>query len=193
MNKLEYYKEQYHLLLKDQDNLRKRLKDQENELSLLQELVYHQDIQISNLQNKPPKSPVQRFVAYKEPHKDRQPANNYKMYDTLADGTTVPRQCGDCFSARTSGRWCLDSFVKKGHICQKCYRRRRKCAAAGINFIPAHHCNHCKTTCSKVWTKHPNQIGLYLCINCSDKMRITCNILPTEPQSPVSTTSKESE
>ncbi|KAJ3322056.1 hypothetical protein HDV06_003657 [Boothiomyces sp. JEL0866] len=121
------------------------------------------------------------------------PAFSKQKYDTLANGKTVPRQCGDCFANYTSGHWCIDVFVKNGHICQKCYRRRKKVLDSGQVFRPTHECNHCKSRESPAWYKHPSQGGLYHCKSCNNQLQITCDIITLNaPRSPISTGSRDS-
>lgn len=57
---------------------------------------------------------------------------NAKM-DILESGILVKRACGDCKLEYTSGHWCLDKYVNHGHVCQKCYRRRRRCIRKGVS------------------------------------------------------------
>lgn len=213
METIEQYKAKYLMVLEEQLHLHRQLKSQEMEIAHLRNLVYQKDKDIEQLLPKtrpiprfptPSKDPSDsesdsKFIGY-TPESDREkPKRKSSLnaakpkFDTLADGSTVPRQCGDCFATHTSGHWCLDQFVKNGHICQKCYRRRKKMTVSGIEFTPSHECSNCNVRKSSMWFKHPNQAGKYLCSGCKDQIKITCNILsPKEPQSPVSTCSHES-
>ncbi|KAJ3273111.1 hypothetical protein HDV01_004750 [Terramyces sp. JEL0728] len=95
-----------------------------------------------------------------------------KKYDVLQNGIWYERICGDCLDTHTSGHWCVDSFVKNGHICQKCYRRRRKLKSGGVRFIPNHECSNCSNKKSMKWFKHPNVVAKYLCNGCKDSVPI---------------------
>ncbi|KAJ3272000.1 hypothetical protein HDV01_004744 [Terramyces sp. JEL0728] len=211
METLEQYKAKYLMVLEEQLHLHRQLKNQEMEIAHLRNLVYQKDKDIEQLLPKTrpiPRFPTpakeisdtesDKFIGYtheSDKERKRKPSLNANKpkFDALADGTSIPRQCGDCHATHTSGHWCLDQHVKNGHICQKCYRRRKKMIVSGIEFIPTHECSNCTSKTSPMWFKHPNQGGKYLCSGCKDQIKITCNILsPKEPQSPVSTCSHES-
>ena len=94
-------------------------------------------------------------------------------YDILDSGVAYPRQCGDCDALHTSGHWCLDTTVHNGHICQKCYRRRRRALDAGRKYKYRNRdCKDCQGQTDGKWFKHGSIVGAYLCKNCHSKKNI---------------------
>lgn len=89
-----------------------------------------------------------------------------KKLDTLRNGSTVARQCGDCRSEKTSGHWCQDNLVVGGYVCQKCYRRRRR--NIRIQTV-IRSCYDCSSKETKVWFRHASIPHEYICLDCEHK------------------------
>ena len=129
----------------------------------------------TNLDSNPTISPVS-FVPPQTSHgspasicsvPERAPVKAKIKYDILENGVAYPRQCGDCNAKHTSGHWCLDAFVHNGHICQKCYRRRRRAIDSGRQYKQPHReCSTCGGQTKSKWFRHGSKIGLYLCDGC---------------------------
>lgn len=90
--------------------------------------------------------------------------------DKLYDGTEHVRKCGDCMANTSSSHWNTDAFVVGGHLCQKCYRRRRRYTTEELrtrNIPPLRSCTDCnKCDQSSIWFKHPSLPYQYVCENC---------------------------
>ena len=106
-----------------------------------------------------------------ESERSERPIEKGKIkYDILEGGVAYPRHCGDCDAQHTSGHWCLDTTVHNGHICQKCYRRRRRAIDSGKQYrFPERKCNDCHGQTKTKWYRHGSIVGIYLCGGCHNK------------------------
>ncbi|KAJ2995878.1 hypothetical protein HDV02_000330 [Globomyces sp. JEL0801] len=105
-------------------------------------------------------------------------------YEVLANGTVYERRCGDCGATHTSGHWCQDNYVHSGHICQKCYRRRRRSQTVENpeGNRPVHTCELCRgTKTPNAWHKHPSIIGAFVCEPCHAQEKNRLVQVATEP------------
>jgi hypothetical protein len=96
-------------------------------------------------------------------------APSTQKFDLLENGVKVLRYCGDCKATKTSGHWCQDPFVHNGHICQKCYRRRKRSVSnPKTQYVPpSRHCESCRSDNTKrIWFKHPTEYQKYVCESC---------------------------
>jgi hypothetical protein len=95
--------------------------------------------------------------------------------DKLYDGTEYVRKCGDCMHKTSSSHWNTDAFVVGGHLCQKCYRRRRRHTTEelqGRNIPPMRSCTGCdKSDQTSIWFKHPSIPYRYVCENCCSSIK----------------------
>jgi transcription elongation factor Elf1 len=95
--------------------------------------------------------------------------------DRLYDGTGHFRRCGDCMNHESSSHWSKDSFVIGGHICQKCYRRRRAEIPKVLqrrNIPPVRTCTDCaKRDQTSIWFKHPTIPYCFTCESCYSSLK----------------------
>ena len=66
-----------------------------------------------------------------------------------------------------NGLMVTNILILGGHLCQRCYRKRKKMDAAGQDYKPPHACAVCQTTDpGNIWYMHPDIPRTYLCNTC---------------------------
>jgi hypothetical protein len=118
---------------------------------------------------------IQNEIGHISPEpKDHTEKETIKI-DKLYDGTEHVRKCGDCKKDTSSSHWNTDAFVVGGHLCQKCYRRRRRNTTEELqarNIPPVRRCAGCvKSDQTSIWFKHPSIPYSYVCENCFSSIK----------------------
>jgi hypothetical protein len=109
--------------------------------------------------------------------KEVKPKKSSTKMDKLYDGSQHIRKCGDCFSTTSSSHWNTDPFVVGGHLCQRCYRRRRRFSPEELrrkNVPPMRSCRICnKSDQTSIWFKHTFIPYCFTCDRCNSILKST--------------------